>query len=131
MSGNYFYPGLNGGFNYNPATVPVSLSSSSSYLGDAFSIVFGPVDVVKYRNYKVTVINNSAINSLKSGSLEVSPNGNVWEVVNTASYIGLAPGAVFAVQFSDVSNQSIRFRAWSSGSGGAITGSVGVFLTAN
>lgn len=130
LSGAYFYPGLNGGLNYSPLTVPINVSTSSSFLGDSFSVVFGPMDVVKYRNYKISMINNS-VNNLKSGSLEVSANGTNWEVVNSASFLNLTSSGIVTVQLSDVSNQSLRVRAWTSGATGGFSGSTLVILTAN
>ena len=130
LSGAYFYPGLNNGFNYFPINPPLSLTTSSIFVGDAYSVVLGPIDVSDWSNYKVFIVNNS-VNNLKSGSVEVSPNNSNWEVLNTASFLALTSSGMASFQVSNVSNQYLRVRAWPSGSGGAVSGSVSVILNAN
>lgn len=130
MSGSYFYPGLIGGLSYHPTIPTVNDFLSSTFTGPAFATVFGPRNCVRHSNYKISMINNSSTNSVLSATIEFSQDGNTWEVANSSSFNGLAPGQVVGVQFSNVSNQQVRVKAQTSGSGGALTGSIAVYYTA-
>lgn len=130
MSGGYFYPGLNGGLNYTPISPPLYITGSASFVGNAYSTVFGPIDTSKWNNVKVSIINNS-VNNLISGSVEVSPNNSNWESVGSASFAALTSSGIASLQLTGVSNQLLRFRAWPSGSGGGSSGSLLVIVTAN
>lgn len=128
LSGAYFYPGLNGPFN-TPIAAPMSSGSSASFLGEAYTTVFGPLNVSRWSTYRVSIINNST-NNLKSGSIEISPNNSNWEVLHSATFSPLTSSGFASYQASGQSNNWLRVRAWSSGSAGAITGSLQVMLTA-
>lgn len=106
------------------------LPGSSSFTGDSYTTIFGPLDVSRWNNIRVSLINNSS-NNLKSGTIEVSPNNSNWESVGSASFSPLTSSGMASIQLSDVSNQYLRVRAWPSGSAGALTGSVLVVVTAN
>ncbi len=127
----YYYSTNDGGKNYNPIATPLLYSISASFTASAYTTILGPIDVSKYSNYKVTAINNS-INNLKSGSVEVSPDGTNWESIGSASFSPLTSSGMASLQVTGVSNQLLRFRAWSSGTVAiGTTGSMMVIVTAN
>jgi hypothetical protein len=130
----YYYPVNDGGNNYHPIVTPLNVSGSSSFSGNAYTVILGPIDVSKYSNYKISVINNS-VNNLKSGSVEVSPDNVNWEsiggYVGSSSFTPLTSSGMASVQITGASNQLLRVKAWPSGSGGGLTGSLRVVVTAN
>lgn len=127
----YYYCTGDGGVNYHPTPTPLYVSGSSSFVGEGYATILGPVDVSKYSNYKVFVINNS-VNNLKTGSLEVSANGTNWEILHSASFSPLTSSGYIVYQTTTpMTNVMLRFRGWASGSGGGITGSLWVALAAN
>ena len=107
-------------------------STSSSFVGDAYSVVFGPLDVSNFSNVAITVINNHGTNILKSGSVEFSPNNSQWETDwNLDTFSGLAVGGVRSMQISNNSRRYLRVRAWPSGAAGASTGSTDTYVNVN
>lgn len=130
-SGSYYYPGISAARNDSyPIAGPASASLSSTFLGNAFSVVLGPIDISRWKNYKVSIANNS-VNNLKSGSIEVSPDQVNWEVLNSSSFTPLTSSGFSGTQFSNLSNTFLRVRGWPSGSGGGLTGSLRVTLNLN
>lgn len=129
-SAYYFYPGINTGQLYAPPPTPLYASGSASFLGSAFVTAFGPVDISKYTNIRVSIINNS-VNNLSSGSVEISPNGTNWEGVGSSSLTPLTSSGMATIQLNNLSVPYLRVRAQTSGSGGGFTGSLFVIVTAN
>lgn len=128
LSASYYYPTVHSNVNY-PITPPLQMSASSTFLGNAFSVVFGPVDISKYKNWKVYLFNNS-VNNLKSGSVELSPDGSTWEVIHSSSFTPLTSSGFASYMMTGSVNPFLRIRAWPSGSAGGLSGSVNVILNA-
>lgn len=126
----YYYPANDGAKNYLPLSTPMSVTGSASFSANALQVVFGPVSILKYDNYKVSLINNSS-NNLLSGTVEVSPDNANWEVLNSASFAALTSSAMASYQATGLSNNYLRVRAQSSGAAGSNTGSLLVVLVAN
>ena len=106
------------------------IEQSSSFTGNAYSIVLASTDLALYANVALTLINNSA-NVLQSCSLEWSPNNSQFETWDTTSFAGLGVGLVKSMQILGNSRRYFRVRAIPSGSGGQLTGSLDVFIHAN
>ena len=107
--------------------------NSSSFLGNSYSILFGPTDVSKYPNLAITLVNNHATNKLESGSVEFSPNNIAWETDwNVSTFANLAAnGGVRSMQITGNSRKWLRVRGIPSGSTGAFTGSIDVYVHGN
>ena len=106
-------------------------SNSSSFSGSDYTVVFGPQEVEIYGNLAITLINNSE-NNLESGSVEFSPNNSQWETDwDVTTFAALSSSAVRSMQISSNSRRYLRIRAISSGSGGALTGSLDIYLNTN
>ena len=128
-SGSYFYPVMQLPYAGSVAQ-PVQYLSSSAFVGNAYSTIFPSTDVSRWNTLNVTIV-NGAVNILKSGSVEFSPNNVDWEVYNTAAFTPLAISTAASLQMTGMSKQFIRVRGWPSGSAGALTGSVTVFVNGN
>jgi hypothetical protein len=131
-SGSYFYPTMQ--IARNAAVLPpVTFTSSATFVGDAYSVVFGPVDTSRWYDFAITLTNNS-VNNLKSGSVEASYDGTNWTVVNSTFFSPLTSSGTSTLVISRLFTASLypsmRVRAWASGSGGGISGSVGVVFLA-
>jgi len=75
-----------------------------------------------------------ASGSIKSGSVEFSPDGQNWLAVSSASFSPLAytlNGPITSVQFTANPYRYMRVQAWASGSAGALTSSVEYWITGN
>jgi hypothetical protein len=130
ISGSYFYPGINTSPNSFPVRPPITVSLSSTFLGEVYAVVLGPVDISHWSNWRVSLVNNS-VNNLKSGSVDISPDGTNWVSYHTASFSPLTSSGWNTYQASGVSVSQLRVRAWPSGSDGGLSGSVNVILNAN
>lgn len=129
VSGSYHYPQVQIAKNGILPAAAV-FQNSSSFVGDDFSVLLGPLDVSQWSNFTITLVNNGS-EILESGSVEVSPNATDWEVVDNAFFAGLAAGALTSSTYTESSYRNLRVRGIPSGSGGALTGSVDAYLTTN
>ncbi len=106
-------------------------NTSSSFSGNDYSTVLAATDVQLYPNLAITVVNNS-VNNLKSGSIEWSPNNTNWETDwDVSTLAGLTSSGITSLQIAGNSRRYLRIRAIPSGSGGALTGSLDVYVHAN
>jgi len=119
--------------NVELTTLSGSITSlSSTFVGANHSIVLGPVDVSRWTNIAITLVNNHATNRLESGSVEFSPNSTNWETDwDVASLAGLAVGDTKSMQITGNSRRYLRVRVIPSGSAGALTGSIDAYLHVN
>jgi len=136
QSGSYFYatgnPSNETANSRGPALLYYSASNSSSFVGDDWSIIIGPLDVQRWSNIALTVVNNHGTNKLESGSVEFSANGTQWEDDwDVATFAGLGVGNVRSMQIAGNSRKFLRVRAIPSGSDGALTGSTDVIVHLN
>lgn len=124
-----------GGASSAPTTVAISgtvVSQTSSFTGANYSTLLSSVDLALYSNVAITMINNHASNTLQSASVEWSPNNSQFEQWDTSTFAGLAGGGtVRSMQILGNSRRYLRIRGIPSGSGGALTGSVEVWVHAN
>ena len=128
-TGSYYYASMSRGLSsVNKSSK--TIEQSSSFYGDQYTVVLGPVDVSAYDYYLITLVNNSP-NNLKSGSIEISPDGSNWIAVDGSTFASLTSSGVMTASFSGKCFNTLRVRAWSSGSGGAATGSIDAFITMN
>jgi len=104
--------------------------NSSSFFGADYATVIGPLNIGKWNNFTITLVNNGS-DQLESGSIEVSPNSNNWEVIDDSFFAGLAAGAMSSSQYTESSYRYLRVRAITSGSGGALTGSIDAYVSVN
>jgi hypothetical protein len=132
-TGSYFYPAM-GRYSskVDRGSLVQSLSSTftTGSIGSNPAIVLGPVDVGKYSNYTITMINNS-VNNLISGSVQISPNGTNWITMYSANFVNLTSSGMASASFTSRSDKYVRAVAYPSGSGGAVTGSIDCYITAN
>lgn len=131
-TGSYYYPVMQ--VARNAAQLPpATFTGSSSFVGDAYSVVAGPFDVSRWKDFAITLVNNS-VNNLKSGSIEASYDNTNWITVNSTFFSPLTSSGQATLVISSLFTASIypsmRVRAWASGSGGGISGSVGVTIFA-
>jgi hypothetical protein len=108
------------------------IQQTGTFLTNGFSTVFAVQDLSLYSNVAITLVNNHASNALQSCSLEWSPNNSQFEAWDTSTFAGLAAnGGIKSMQISSNSRRYFRIRAIPSGSGGAFTGSLDVYVHAN
>lgn len=133
ISGSYNYPGVYGDNPSKQGLVKTTqyvqhFSNSAVFLGDNYAVVYGPQDLSQFNVISVSLLNNSS-NSLKSGTIEWSPDNINWEVVDSGTFFNLAGSTLKSTQIVDNCRRYMRVRAWTSGSGGALTGNLDVYVT--
>lgn len=128
-NGSYYYACMNKGYS-SVSRTSEQVSLSSTFSGDQYVTVLGPVDVGDYSNITVTLINNS-VNNIKSGSIQVSPDSSNWITMNSEIFANLTSSGMMTASFVNRAFDYLRVQVWPSGSDGAISGSVNAFVSMN
>ncbi len=107
-------------------------SSSASFTGSAWNVVYGPQNISAFSNVAITLVNNSP-NRLESGSIEFSPDNVNYETDwDTHTFASLSSsGGIRSMQIAGNSRKWLRIRAIPSGSGGQLTGSLVIYIHTN
>ena len=132
-TGSYFYPTMRSMRSTVDSVLNVQNLSSTfttGSIGSSGAVVLGPISVGAYKDYTVTMINNS-VNNLISGSVQVSVDGTNWTNTATSQFTNLTSSGVASASFVDRTDRYVRALAYPSGANGAVTGSINCYIVLN